>query len=115
MSGGGRAAIESAHCTDGVAERDFFSCDYVHAAGGRRRRRRRCGIIVEQIEDDLLIAVLRQVQGDLLRVGVLLAADADRVRTQVTSWLEDWDSREIADFASLLARFNASVDQSVGA
>jgi hypothetical protein len=45
----------------------------------------------------------------------LLAADADRVRTQVTSWLEDWDSREIADFASLLARFNASVDQSVGA
>ncbi len=45
----------------------------------------------------------------------VLSADADRVRTQVTSWLEDWDSREIADFAALLARFNATVDQSVGA
>ena len=45
----------------------------------------------------------------------VLAADADKVRTQVTSWLEDWDSREIADLAGLLARFNASVDQSVGA
>jgi DNA-binding MarR family transcriptional regulator len=44
-----------------------------------------------------------------------LAADADRVRARVTCWLEDWDSREIADFATLLSRFNDSVNQTMGA
>jgi DNA-binding MarR family transcriptional regulator len=44
----------------------------------------------------------------------VLAADADRVRAQLTCWLEGWNGREIADFASMIARFNASVDQSVG-
>jgi hypothetical protein len=32
----------------------------------------------------------------------------------VTSWLGDWDSRDIAEFTAFIARFNASVDQSVG-
>jgi DNA-binding MarR family transcriptional regulator len=44
----------------------------------------------------------------------VLAADADRVRQQVTSWLGDWDSGDIADFTAFMVRFNASVDQSVG-
>jgi DNA-binding MarR family transcriptional regulator len=44
----------------------------------------------------------------------VLAADADHVRTQVTGWLEDWDSREIANLTNLIARFNTSVDQSLG-
>jgi DNA-binding MarR family transcriptional regulator len=44
----------------------------------------------------------------------VLAADANRVRARVTSWLEDWESREIAAFASLLTRFNASIDESLG-
>jgi DNA-binding MarR family transcriptional regulator len=44
----------------------------------------------------------------------VLAADANRVRQQVTSWLGDWDSRDIAEFTAFIARFNASVDQSVG-
>jgi DNA-binding MarR family transcriptional regulator len=43
----------------------------------------------------------------------VLAADADRVRTQLTCWLKGWSGREIADFASMIARFNASVDQSL--
>jgi DNA-binding MarR family transcriptional regulator len=42
-----------------------------------------------------------------------LAADASRVRARVTGWLEDWDDRDIAAFASLIARFNASVDGSM--
>ncbi len=45
----------------------------------------------------------------------VLTADADRVRARVTCWLEDWESRDIADFANLIARFNAAVNQSVGA
>jgi DNA-binding MarR family transcriptional regulator len=45
----------------------------------------------------------------------VLAADADGVRVRVTCWLEGWDNRDIADFASLIARFNASLDRSVGA
>jgi DNA-binding MarR family transcriptional regulator len=45
----------------------------------------------------------------------VLAADANRVRARVTCWLEDWDSRDITDFANLIARFNAAVDQSVSA
>jgi DNA-binding MarR family transcriptional regulator len=45
----------------------------------------------------------------------VLAVDADGVRVRVTGWLESWDSREIADFANLIARFNASVDRSLSA
>jgi DNA-binding MarR family transcriptional regulator len=43
----------------------------------------------------------------------VLAADADQVRCRVRGWLEDWNTREIADFASSIARFNATVNQSV--
>jgi DNA-binding MarR family transcriptional regulator len=45
----------------------------------------------------------------------VLTADANRVRTRVTRWLEDWDDREIANFTTFIARFNAAVDQSVDA
>jgi DNA-binding MarR family transcriptional regulator len=43
----------------------------------------------------------------------VLAADADQVRSRVTCWLEDWTTDDIADFASFIARFNTSVDQSL--
>jgi DNA-binding MarR family transcriptional regulator len=43
-----------------------------------------------------------------------LAADADRVRTRLTLWLEEWGARDLADLAGSLARFNASVSQSIG-
>jgi DNA-binding MarR family transcriptional regulator len=43
-----------------------------------------------------------------------LAEDADRVRARVTCWLEDWDERDISALSELLARFNASVDASLG-
>jgi len=42
-----------------------------------------------------------------------LAADADRVRARVTCWLGGWKNDDIAAFASLIARFNASVDESM--
>ncbi len=45
----------------------------------------------------------------------VLAADAKRVRTRVTRWLGDWNIRDIVDLANCLARFNASIDQSLGA
>jgi DNA-binding MarR family transcriptional regulator len=45
----------------------------------------------------------------------VLAADADGVRARVTCWLENWDSRDIVDFTSLIARFNDSVDRSLSA
>jgi DNA-binding MarR family transcriptional regulator len=38
-----------------------------------------------------------------------LAVDADRVRARLTFWLEDWDDRDISEFAGFLARFNGSV------
>jgi DNA-binding MarR family transcriptional regulator len=44
----------------------------------------------------------------------VLAADASRVRARVVCWLEDWDDGEITSFADMLARFNASLDASVG-
>jgi DNA-binding MarR family transcriptional regulator len=40
-----------------------------------------------------------------------LTDDAKRIRTQLTCWLEDWDDRDVALLASLMARFNASVDK----
>ncbi len=43
-----------------------------------------------------------------------LAADAKQVRSRVVDWLENWDNRDIAAFADLIARFNASVDASIG-
>jgi DNA-binding MarR family transcriptional regulator len=42
----------------------------------------------------------------------VMAADADRVRTRVTSWLGDWENEDITAFTGSLARFNASVDES---
>jgi DNA-binding MarR family transcriptional regulator len=42
-----------------------------------------------------------------------LAADADRVRARVTSWLDDWKNDDIAALTSLIARFNAAVDESM--
>jgi DNA-binding MarR family transcriptional regulator len=42
----------------------------------------------------------------------VMAADADRVRARVTSWLDDWESDDITAFTGSLARFNASVDES---
>jgi DNA-binding MarR family transcriptional regulator len=42
-----------------------------------------------------------------------LAVDADRVRARVTGWLEGWKNDDIATFATLIARFNASVDESL--
>jgi DNA-binding MarR family transcriptional regulator len=42
----------------------------------------------------------------------VLAADADRVRARVTCWLDDWKNEDIAAFTNLIARFNASVDES---
>jgi DNA-binding MarR family transcriptional regulator len=45
----------------------------------------------------------------------VLVTDANGVRKRVTCWLKDWDDRAIADLASLLARFNASVDTSQSA
>jgi DNA-binding MarR family transcriptional regulator len=42
-----------------------------------------------------------------------LADDADQVRARVTCWLEGWKSDDIAAFATLIARFNASVDESL--
>jgi DNA-binding MarR family transcriptional regulator len=42
----------------------------------------------------------------------VMAADADRVRARVTSWLGDWEDDDITAFTGSLARFNASVDQS---
>jgi DNA-binding MarR family transcriptional regulator len=44
----------------------------------------------------------------------VLAADADRVRSRVVCWLEDWDDGEISSLARMIARFNASVDASLG-
>jgi len=44
----------------------------------------------------------------------ILAADADRVRARVTCWLDSWANDDIAALASLIARFNASVDESIG-
>jgi DNA-binding MarR family transcriptional regulator len=43
-----------------------------------------------------------------------LAADADRVRARVTGWLDGWKSDDIIAFTRLIARFNASVDESIG-
>jgi DNA-binding MarR family transcriptional regulator len=43
-----------------------------------------------------------------------LATDADRVRARVTCWLESWKNDDIAAFARFIARFNASVDESIG-
>jgi DNA-binding MarR family transcriptional regulator len=43
----------------------------------------------------------------------VLAADARRVRARVTHWLKNWKDGDIADLAGLLARFNASVDESL--
>ena len=43
----------------------------------------------------------------------VLAADADRVRAQVTRWLESWKNDDIAAFAAFIARFNTSVDASM--
>src|SRR5580698_9801196 len=40
-----------------------------------------------------------------------LTDDAKRIRTQLTCWLEDWDDRDVALLANLMARFNASVDE----
>jgi DNA-binding MarR family transcriptional regulator len=45
----------------------------------------------------------------------VLAADADGVRERVTCWLADWDEDAIGDLAALMARFNASVGQSMSA
>jgi DNA-binding MarR family transcriptional regulator len=42
-----------------------------------------------------------------------LAADADRVRARVTDWLDEWKTDDISGFASMIARFNASVDASL--
>jgi DNA-binding MarR family transcriptional regulator len=42
-----------------------------------------------------------------------LATDADRVRARVTCWLGDWEDSDIAVLARLMARFNASVDESL--
>lgn len=41
----------------------------------------------------------------------ILAADADRVRSRLTCWLDSWTSDDIAAFTGLIARFNASVDE----
>jgi DNA-binding MarR family transcriptional regulator len=43
----------------------------------------------------------------------ILAADAGRVRARVTNWVEGWADRDIAALAGLMARFNASVDESL--
>lgn len=43
----------------------------------------------------------------------ILAADADRVRARVTCWLDSWANDDIAALANLIARFNASVDESI--
>jgi DNA-binding MarR family transcriptional regulator len=43
----------------------------------------------------------------------ILAADADRVRARVTCWLGGWKNDDIAAFANSIARFNASVDESI--
>ena len=43
----------------------------------------------------------------------VLAADADRVRVRVTCWLEGWKNDDIAALATLIARFNVSVDESM--
>jgi DNA-binding MarR family transcriptional regulator len=43
----------------------------------------------------------------------VLAADADRVRARVTCWLEGWKNDDIAALVTLIARFNASVDESM--
>jgi DNA-binding MarR family transcriptional regulator len=42
-----------------------------------------------------------------------LAADADRVRHRLTEWVRDWEERDIGLLADLMARFNASVDESL--
>jgi DNA-binding MarR family transcriptional regulator len=39
----------------------------------------------------------------------ILAADADRVRTRLTCWLDGWTSDDIAVFTRLIERFNDSV------
>jgi DNA-binding MarR family transcriptional regulator len=44
----------------------------------------------------------------------VLAVDAERVRRQLTSWMADWNERDIVDFAALIARFNRSVRQTLG-
>jgi DNA-binding MarR family transcriptional regulator len=56
-------------------------------------------------------------RGDPLSLTVagrnVLAADANRVRTRVTCWLEEWEDGDIAVLAGLLARFNTSVEVSL--
>ena len=42
-----------------------------------------------------------------------LTTDADRVRTRLTGWLEDWEDRDIDALAELMARFNTSVRASL--
>jgi DNA-binding MarR family transcriptional regulator len=44
-----------------------------------------------------------------------LAADADRVRAQLTCWLAEWDEEDIAVLGALMARFNNAVDASLPA
>jgi DNA-binding MarR family transcriptional regulator len=44
----------------------------------------------------------------------VLAVDAERVRTRLTSWMADWNDRDVGDFVALIARFNASVLQTMG-
>ena len=42
-----------------------------------------------------------------------LAADADRVRHRLTEWVRDWEEQDIGLLADLMARFNASVGESL--
>jgi DNA-binding MarR family transcriptional regulator len=42
-----------------------------------------------------------------------LAADADRVRHRLTGWLQNWEEEDIGLLADLMARFNASVNESL--
>ncbi len=41
-----------------------------------------------------------------------LAADADRIRSALSVWLDGWPERDIATFGGLLARFNSSLGES---
>jgi DNA-binding MarR family transcriptional regulator len=42
-----------------------------------------------------------------------LAADADRVRHRLTGWLREWEEEDIGLLADLMARFNASLNESL--
>jgi DNA-binding MarR family transcriptional regulator len=42
-----------------------------------------------------------------------LAADADRVRLRLKEWVREWEEQDIGLLADLMARFNASVDDSL--